>query len=99
MDNQMPVLTRDLTLPRVKEFHPTEANRAYCHDPTQQGPAGSGAASALLRSLCLGTSDIEAGFYQPSSFLSYIHAVSIHVAMPVLQCMALDIRNIGVKWS
>lgn len=95
----MAVLTRDLTLPRVTEFHPTETNHSYCHSPTQQGPAGSGAASTLLRRLCLGTFDTETGFYQPGSFLSHIHAVSIHIAIPILQCMALNIRNIGVKWS
>lgn len=99
MDNQMPVLTGDLTLPRVKEFHPTEANHAYCHSPTQQGPAGSGAVSTLLGSLCRGTFGTETGFYQPGGFLSSVHAVSIRVAMPILQCMALDIRNRGVKWS
>lgn len=83
MDDQMPLLTRDPTLPRVTEFHPTEASYPYCHNPTQQGPAGSGAASALLRSLCLGTLDTETGFYQPGSFLSYIHAVSVPIAMPI----------------
>lgn len=81
MDDQMPALTRDLTLPRVTEFHPTEAIYSHCHNPTQQGPAGSGASSALLRSLGRGTFDTETGFYQPGSFLSYIHAVSIHIAM------------------
>lgn len=95
----MTLLTRGLTLPRVTEFHPTEANHSCCHSPTQQGSAGSGAASTSLGSLCLGTFDTETGSYQPGSFLSYIHAVSIRIAKPILQFMALDPRNIGVNWS
>lgn len=95
----MLVLTRDLNLPVVTGFQPTEANRAYYHTLTQQWPTGSGAASTLLGSLCLGTFDTKTSFCQPGSFLSSICAVSVRVAMHILQCMTLGIRNIGAEWS
>lgn len=78
----MSVLTRDLPLPIATGFHPAEANHTLIyHALIRQWPTGSGAASALLGSLCLGTFGTDTSFCQPGSLLSSVHAVSVHVAM------------------